>query len=122
MLAALTVLLVFQLAGETIVQVLNVPVPGPVVGMLLLFLALLYRGSVPPALRSAANGILEHLSLLFVPAGVGVMLHVHRIANEWLAISLAIVGSTLVTIGVTALVLKALERLKGNTPPAGSEK
>jgi holin-like protein len=110
MLAALTVLLVYQLIGEALVQLLDLPVPGPVVGMLLLFVTLLLRGEAPESLRSTSNALLGHLSLLFVPAGVGVMLHFHRLAAEWLPIVVALVASTVITIGVTALVMRALQR------------
>ncbi|KPK07084.1 MAG: hypothetical protein AMJ64_07660 [Betaproteobacteria bacterium SG8_39] len=110
MLAALTVLLVYQLIGEVLVQLLALPVPGPVVGMLLLFVTLLARGSAPESLRTTANGLLAHLSLLFVPAGVGVMLHFERLGAEWLPITVALVASTVVTIGVAALVMRALQR------------
>jgi holin-like protein len=110
MLAALTVLLVYQLVGEVLVQLLQLPVPGPVIGMLLLFVTLLLRGEAPESLRNTANGLLSHLSLLFVPAGVGVMLHFHRLATEWLPIVVALVASTVITIAVTALVMRALQR------------
>jgi len=109
MLAAITVLLVYQLVGEVIVQVAGLPVPGPVVGMLLLFLTLVLRGSAPGRLQDTAQTLLSHLSLLFVPAGVGVMLHFRRLEAEWLPISVALVASTVITIGVTALVMRALQ-------------
>jgi holin-like protein len=67
---------------------------------------------VPSPLRQTANGILQHLSLLFVPAGVGVMVHVNRLRGEWLPITVAIVVSTLLTIACTALVMQALLRLR----------
>jgi holin-like protein len=110
MLAALTVLLVYQLIGEVLVQLLRLPVPGPVVGMLLLFVTLVLRGTAPEWLRTTANGLLGHLSLLFVPAGVGVMLHFERLGAEWLPITVALVASTVITIGVSALVMRALQR------------
>jgi holin-like protein len=110
MLASLTLLLVFQLIGETIVQWLRLPVPGPVLGMLLLFAALVCRGNVPPALRHTANGLLQHLSLLFVPAGAGVMTHMGLLATAWLPTAAAIVLSTAITLLVTALVMRAAAR------------
>ncbi|MDP2867368.1 CidA/LrgA family protein [Methyloversatilis sp.] len=110
MLASLTLLLVFQLIGETVVQWLRLPVPGPVLGMLLLFAALVLRGEVPVALRDTANGLLQHLSLLFVPAGVGVMTHLALLATAWLPISVAILLSTAVTLLVTAFVMRAAAR------------
>lgn len=108
MLGALTLLLVYQLVGEVAVQLLHLPVPGPVLGMLLLFVTLIARGEVSPTLRDTANGLLQHLSLLFVPAGVGVMVHGALISAEWLPIVAALVGSTALTIVITALVLRAL--------------
>jgi len=108
MLAALTLLLIFQLAGEAIALYFVLPVPGPVIGMGLLFAALALRGGASLDLRNTAQNLLQHLSLLFVPAGVGVMLHVQRMADEWLPIVVALVVSTLLTIVVTALVLRLL--------------
>jgi holin-like protein len=109
MLAAITVLLVYQLVGEVIVQVAGLPVPGPVVGMLLLFLSLVLRGGAPQRLQDTAQTLLSHLSLLFVPAGVGVMLHFRRLEAEWLPISVALVASTVITIGIAALAMRALQ-------------
>lgn len=113
MLGALTLLLVYQLIGEVIVLAAGLPVPGPVVGMALLFATLAARGSAPAWLRDACQQLLTHLSLLFVPAGVGVMLHFKRLGAEWLPIVIALVASTVITIGVTALVMQGLRRLKG---------
>lgn len=110
MLGALTLLLVFQLAGEVLVQLTGLPVPGPVVGMLLLFVGLAVRGEAPEALRATSQQLLSHLSLLFVPAGVGVMLHFARLGKEWLALAVALVASTVITIAVTALAMRLLQR------------
>ena len=107
----ITVLLVYQLVGEVISQSLDLPLPGPVVGMALLFLTLLVRGKLADGLRDTADGLLRHLSLLFVPAGVGVILHLHLIQSEWKAISAALIVSTVATIAVTALVMVGLARL-----------
>jgi holin-like protein len=115
MLGAITLLLVYQLVGEVIALAFKLPVPGPVIGMLLLFLTLLARGSVPEGLRDTANGLLSHLSLLFVPAGTGVMVHLARVADEWVAITVALIGSTVLTIAVTALVMRALMSRKGQS-------
>ena len=110
MLGALTILLVFQLIGEVLAQLFALPIPGPVIGMALLFVALALRGGPSGELRDTAQNLLQHLSLLFVPAGVGVMLHFHRIGDEWLPLAASLVGSTVLTIAVTALVLRALSR------------
>lgn len=108
MIGALTILLLFQLVGEAIVYTLHLPVPGPVVGMLLLFATLMVRGSLPSTLKDTAQGLLKQLNLLFVPAGVGVMAHFALIRAEWFAMFITLVSSTLITIAVTALTMNAL--------------
>ncbi len=105
MIESLTVLLVCQLLGEFIARASGAPLPGPVIGMLILFVGLLVRGGVPEPLAQTTRAILEHLSLLFVPAGVGVMIYLPLIADQWLPIAAAIVVGTLVTIAVTAWIM-----------------
>jgi len=112
MLAAITLLLVYQLLGAVIAPAFTLPIPGPVIGFAALFLTLVARGAVSDELRDTANGLLAHLSLLFVPAGVGVMAHLGRLREEWVAIVVALVLSTAITIAVTALVMRALMRWK----------
>lgn len=106
MLAALTQLLIFQLVGEIIARGFALPVPGPVIGMLLLFLALALRGGPDHELQQTSQNLLQHLSLLFVPAGTGIMLHMHRIADEWPALLISLLVSTAATLVITALVMK----------------
>ncbi|MEL6940908.1 MAG: CidA/LrgA family protein [Cyanobacteria bacterium J06598_1] len=106
-----TVLLLFQLVGETTVHLLHLSIPGSVLGMVLLFVALLLRRRVAKSLDTASTGLLSHLSLLFVPAGVGVMAQFNRIANEWVSISIALVMSTLITLAATAAIMQASQRL-----------
>ncbi|MGE4499653.1 CidA/LrgA family protein [Hydrogenovibrio thermophilus] len=101
----ITWLLIFQLVGESLAIVLNLPVPGPVIGMMLLFAALLWRGRSSEALDEVSDGLLSHLSLLFVPAGVGIMVYFHRIASEWLPIGLTLLLSTVITMVTTALTM-----------------
>jgi holin-like protein len=82
--------------------------PGPVVGMALLFAMLTVRGRVPETLASASDGLAKHLSLLFVPAGVGVMMYARQLADEWLPIAVALAVSTVLAIAVAALVFRRL--------------
>jgi holin-like protein len=108
MLAYLTAIFCCQLFGELLVSATGLPLPGPVCGMALLFLGLLVRGSIPTELAGVGTALLDNLSLLFIPAGVGVMLHAPLIGRDWLAISVALVVSTALTIAVTALVMAKL--------------
>lgn len=81
MIGALTLLLVFQLIGEVIARAFNAPIPGPVIGMGLLLAALVLKGGPSAELQQTAGHLLQHLSLLFVPAGVGIMLYFHLMAD-----------------------------------------
>jgi holin-like protein len=118
MIASLTTLLALQLLGEVIARGLDLPVPGPVLGMLLLFLWLVLRSGPDPELQTTSNALLQHLSLLFVPAGTGIMVHLHRVGDEWLPLLLSLVFSTAATLAVTAVVMQAC--LRGTARP-GSE-
>ena len=102
MLGFFALLLLCQLVGEVIVAIAGLPLPGPVVGMAILFCGLVGRGGIPAGLAATADALLAHLSLLFVPAGVGVMLHADLISAELLAIGASLIVSTLLTIVVTA--------------------
>ena len=117
-----TLLLVCQLIGETLARLLALNLPGPVIGMVVLFAGLIVRGHVPDGLRTTASGLLNNLSLLFVPAGVGVVTHLSLVADEWLAITSALAVSAVVTIAVTALVMVGLSRLTGDTPGPDARK
>ncbi len=110
MLPGLAVLLAFQLAGEVLSRALALPVPGPVVGMVLLLAALELRAPLQRRLRATSGGLLGVLSLLFVPAGVGIVQHLPRLAAEWGAVSLAVVVSTVATLAVTGHVATRLLR------------
>ncbi|SEI38698.1 holin-like protein [Allopseudospirillum japonicum] len=110
MLIGLLVLLACQLLGELIGRALALPVPSPVLGMLLLLIALIFYGKVPDGVRQASEGILSYLALLFVPAGVGLMVHYPLIAADWWVIAIALVVSTGITLAVTAWVLNKLHQ------------
>jgi holin-like protein len=110
MINTFTILLVFQTLGEGLAYAFSLPVPGPVIGMVLLFCFLMIRRDAAPKLAPTALEFLKHLSLLFIPAGVGIMVHAQRVAAEWLAIGAALVLSTTVSLVVTALVVKRLQK------------
>ena len=114
MIPSITALLVCQLIGEVLTRLLQLPVPGPVIGMVLLFAALLLRGAETPAgLGATADALLGNLGLLFVPAGVGVVLHLPLLARDWAPLSLAILAGTLAAIALTGRIAQALLRRGG---------
>lgn len=123
MLAALAALLLCQLAGEAAVRAFALPVPGPVVGMMLLFALLLARAPRPAELPETADGLLKHLSLLFVPAGVGVVQHLDRLGSDGLRLVAVVVLTTIVTLAVTAITFEWLARAMrvDQTEPHGDD-
>ncbi|MFV0359440.1 CidA/LrgA family protein [Tropicimonas sp.] len=111
MLGYLTLIFVCQLAGEVIAGILKLPVPGPVIGMVLLFVYLSLRGAVPEDLGQTAGALLRYMSLLFVPAGTGVILHFRLLGAAIVPLSAALVLSTVLTIAVTGLMMRWLGRV-----------
>ena len=111
-LSGFALFLLCQSAGEAVMRLAHLSLPGPVLGMLILLAAL-----AVPALRApvqaAADALLQHLSLLFVPAGVGVMTHLALLAQYGVRMLVVIVLSTLIGMAVTALVFRALLRRGG---------
>ena len=114
-------LLVFQLLGEATVRLLALPVPGPVLGLLFMLVFLLLRKKVkatePESLLNASSLLLTHLSLLFVPAGVGIITYLDKIKEQWLSISVAIIVASIITLLVTAWSLKGLIYLMNKQEP-----
>ena len=106
-LQGLTWLLLLQTLGELLVRHLGLPLPGPVLGMGLLWLALRWAPVREPV-EATARFILGHLSLLFVPVGVGVMTHLSLLGAYGWRLAVALVLSTWIGLAVTALVLRAL--------------
>lgn len=109
MVQGLAALLLFQSLGEAVAHFGGLPVPGPVIGLVALLLVLLVRRRWRPApwaaLEQAADGLLAHLSIFFIPAAVGVMLYWEPLVREGLAWVVALVASTAAALAVTALFL-----------------
>ena len=120
MIASLSLILLCQLAGEVSVRGLGLPMPGPVVGLLFLLLLLLARDRFVALARgplqqdgveNASRGLLAHLSLLFVPAGVGVVQKLDLLASHGIAIVLVLALSVVVTLLATVLTFRLVSRL-----------
>ena len=123
LLTGFTLLLALQIAGEALARLFSLAVPGPVLGLLLLLGALAAVPGTGPRVEAAAGALLAHLSLLFVPAGVGVVVHLGRLEGAVPAVALTLATSTLAGLAVTALVLQALlrrARPDGRTGGAGA--
>jgi putative effector of murein hydrolase LrgA (UPF0299 family) len=122
MIASLTLILLCQLVGEVVARGLGWPLPGPVLGMVLLLGCLSLRdrftGRVPElgkTLDSTGKGLLAHLSLLFIPAGVGVVQRLDVLAAHGPGLAVALVVSTFATLIVTVVTFVVVSRLTGSS-------
>ncbi|MDY7548093.1 CidA/LrgA family protein [Glaciimonas sp. CA11.2] len=106
MLATFATLLIFQCLGEGITFALSLPIPGPVVGMLLLFVALVISPGLLERIEKTGTELLGHLSLLFVPAGVGIVVSAATVRGHWLAVIVSVIVSTILTLAVTATAIR----------------
>ncbi len=119
MIAAIAGLLACQLFGEILVRVLLLPLPGPVAGLGLLFLFLVWHGrgrpatseSVPLELGRVSDTLLRNLSLLFIPAAVGVVQYLDLLRANAAVITIAVAVSTILALVTTALTFRLMSRL-----------
>lgn len=114
MVPALVTILCFQLAGEVLSRGLDLPLPGPVVGLVLLLAAMRLRPGLADWLRPVGQGVLAHLSLFFVPAGVGVVAHLPLLREQGLALLAAIVASTVLALVAGAGAFTLVARWTGS--------
>jgi holin-like protein len=118
------VLLACELAGDLLRQMLALPVPGPVIGMSILAAALAFRKEGPTSrspiadsLEHTADTLIRHMGLLFVPAGVGLIAEIEVLRSEWLPIAAGLIGSTLLSLAVTGLVIhRSIRRAARRSP------
>jgi holin-like protein len=122
MVRGFALLLACQLAGEAISRGLMLPVPGPVLGLAFLVIGLIAtqaRRKLTPEVVGAgevgrvADGLLQNLALLFVPAGVGMVQDLGKLAQHGVALAVALLGSTALTLVVTVYVFIAVGRRVG---------
>ena len=109
MLSSIAIILGYQVVGELISRLSGLPVPGPVIGMVLMLLSFLVKDNLINRVRPSAGVLLANLSL-FVPAGVGIMRHGQRFLNEGVAIMIALVVSTVIAMIVTAYVIILMQK------------
>lgn len=113
MILHVAVILSFQLLGVVLSRLIVPAVPGPVLGLILCLATFILWPKLAEMIRPTANGILAHLSLLFVPAGVGVVSHWDVLTADGPALMAALVGSTLIALVVGALVFVGVARALG---------
>ena len=103
-------LIVLQLIGEVISGSCGLPIPGAVIGLILLYLLMWTRRIDPDDLGATTGFLHQNLGLLFVPAGVGVIAYLPMIADEWATLLASILFSVVATLAVTGLVMTQLAR------------
>ncbi len=111
---AFAIILLFQLVGEVISRGLHLPLPGPVLGMVGMVVALTAFPKLSAIVTPVGQGLLRHLSLLFVPVGVGIVANLRTIEEHWLAISASVFLSTLFAILVGVYTFTFVARLVGS--------
>lgn len=125
MIQSFAIILACQLAGEILARASGLPLPGPVIGIGFLLGLLLARGQLaglmPGALNdgsleAVAGALLAHLSVLFVPAGVGVIQRLDILGQHWPALAVALVGSSLLGILATGMVFLLIDRWQNGGP------
>ncbi len=110
MVRGFAILLGLQFLGELLSTAFALPIPGNVIGMVLLLAALNFKLIRPAWVEEAVELLLSNLALFFIPAGVGVMVYFDLLAAEWLPIAVATVLSTFVVMAVTGWTARLLER------------
>jgi holin-like protein len=110
MLKYLTLILFCQLIGEIAVKMTKLPIPGPVIGMVILFCGLILHRGIPSELEAVGGFFLRYLPLLFVPAGVGIITSLDLLMKSWAPFAGAIIIGTIITISVTGLTMQFLNR------------
>ncbi|WP_318246643.1 MULTISPECIES: CidA/LrgA family protein [Roseobacteraceae] len=108
-------LLLFQLGGEVLSRMFSLPLPGPVLAMVALVVGMVLSPKLLELIRPVASFLLQNLSLLFVPVGVGAVARLSELSSNALALGAALIGSTLLAICVGALTFEWVARLTGNT-------
>lgn len=115
MLNGLLQLLLFHFLGYVLVNALHLPIPAPVVGLVLLLVFLLIRGSVTESLLEAAGKLLPFLPLFLIPASAGVIEHAGLLRNDWLPITVAIVISVVLSFVMTPFIFRFYQRILGRS-------
>ncbi len=111
MVAAFAFILLFQLVGEVLSRGLGLPLPGPVLGMIFMLAAFFASARLRDIVQPTAKGLLSHLSLLFVPIGVGVVAHIPTLVSHGLALGLSLVLSTALALVAGAAAFAITLRL-----------
>jgi len=119
MLRSLFIIFFYQLLGEVIQKIFEINIPGPVIGLILLLLSFIFFSKkltqskkIIKEISVTSNKIINYLSLLFVPIGVGVVMHINYLGDNLFKIFSIIIIGTLATLVFTALVMEKIINLE----------
>jgi holin-like protein len=118
MLRAIFVIFFFQLLGEALKKFFEMLIPGPVIGLILLLITLIFLkrfktraiNNLKSDVLNTSNYILSYLSLLFVPIGVGVVMHLSYLENNLFKVLIIVFISTVLTIGLAAFLMEKINK------------
>ena len=118
MLRAIFIIFFFQLLGEALKKFFEMRIPGPVIGLILLLVVLIFLKKFKTTaiinlkndVENTSNYILSYLSLLFVPIGVGVVMHLSYLENNLFKVLFIVFVSTILTISLTAFLMEKINK------------
>lgn len=105
-------ILLFYFLGQMLSLLIRGFIPGSVLGMVLLFLALFFKLVKPDNVKDVATTITKNMAVFFIPAGVGLMAYYDLLSKSIVAILVAIAGSTILTIITVAIIQERLDKNK----------
>jgi len=119
MLRSFFIILLYQLVGETIQKFFNIIIPGPVIGLVLLLITFIFIKKfkdkkvlqIKKDVIKTGNIIVSHLSLLFIPIGVGVVMHISYLGENLFQVFAVIIIGTLLTVAFTAKIMELLNKI-----------
>ncbi len=108
MITGASIILLSLLAGNLISSSLGLPIPGNIIGMTLLLLALIFGIVKVKWIKGVAAFLLANLALFFVPVGAGMIAHFGLIGREFIPITASFVLSTFIVMGITGLTAQKM--------------
>lgn len=104
------IILGIYLLGELLSSTLKLPIPGNILGMVILFILLCTKIIKVDNISNVTNFLLNHLSFFFIPAGVGLMTSLGIIRSTWWQLLVVCLSTTVIIIGVTGIIVQAMSK------------
>lgn len=104
------IILGIYLVGEFLSTSLHLPIPGNILGMVILFVLLCTKVVKVDNISTVTNFLLDHLAFFFIPAGVGLMASMGIIKSTWWQLLVVCLSTTVIIIGVTGIIVQAISK------------